>query len=751
MPVDDLEIFKSVKGRVAKFCILFENEIKRNHEWSQQQKLILRRTARKEPFRPSARAPTKISSKLAALIGIFERDEATLFAFRNNENTRSGAKTGEAQVFHLGRGAQAQLNSFETVEPMIFRKGAEITSGVKGEKFQASSSQAQWIDGSGKAISGKAVIIGPNGEPMIDMDLLAEKLTSENALYKATVLYDYNGVDATEIGVLQDAQVEVFEVTPEGWALIKDNGKLGWVPLSVLRPNASEGSLKYNEFGEDIKVNALCPDMQLRQIVLNFVAASTLFSEIRALREMDVFIDDIDELLKEGRTVPGTMASLLFLEDEKRKFDDFQQLAQAVKEIRALWDSDVAQALELLEKHGSSLIERAPSAYEKIYVDRILMESTSGGHGLVYLRKIIGEGKKVSDDEELIKIIGKLHSEFREAKEKKHEGIKRMLMSELSNPEIKVFKEGFIDLDMKSLEQMLVKGFEGEELIEKIRHYNSKGVKFSTFGKLMAAIYEAKFNEKAPTLISREHVKKNISLMDDENVEIEELSIPEKVDLIMRTVGNPNCVLFQGTKSNIRVKVEDLQKLITENRLVSTILTDLVFLSFLDRHFESFDSIRIAQRDSQLLQLKALVTKKFKELKILHGIHEYVNTDVDKAFANTLCFMNPIRILENADIQQGAPYKDHNSLARAIARAAQTMESSRKQDQDLIVSFMEKNPLFTTEVKIYLRHINSMLDIMGSGPTSINALQNFLKNGKKFNSFEDLLKALREDALPSRR
>lgn len=734
-----------------------------------------------------SRPPKKVSNKIAALIGKFEYEkEDSGFSKSTSAATFQGRKAQGAVAACTEEKADISLQSIAVKRGVVKKHGGQkieldkankvtLDASMQAEELEAVSmgmqhglvmqktrkgqkagflptDQAETVLSSvttGKAYrvgtapeqiefetetSLKPVTVSEEAEELVFTEFtreMAQSLLGEEALFSARMLCEYDATYAREISVPADAQLEVFEVSEDGeWAFVKHEEQLGWVPVELMKKKTDHSLL--NQYGEEMGNSALAPSMPIRTKILQFISSSELFSEIRLTNELQVFVDDIDLVLREGRTLTGTLACLLHLDDKHRKFDSFESLAFAVKSLRKQWDPSVKSFQDRLCSH---LLPKT-SKIEPWSGDKILMMSSAADKGLEYTE---GINEPFSSQSDLIVFLAQEHSKRRESLKLEEIRIKETLLSILQRPDIRLFEDAYLDVDQRSLEQLIANGFTEHQIVQTVNELNDEGRTFKYFGDLMGTVWEMVKGVEAPVEVVRAYARGD----SDGIAEIDEKWSPQqKVDYLMKTVTNAKSKLFSSQKSNVRIKAEDLQELLQRNVSFTGLICDVKLLNALGRRFSSFIDLMDAQRSSELTAMKKSVQEYLIQWDKLNGdVSKYIT---ERFIAVVDWFSHPLELLQSDPIQKGGPYADISALISAAHKAVKQLDMEYEKGKGLVLEYLSMYPMFKESVQVFASDIENLMRIAKSGETACECMTKLRAQQKAFSSFDELSVAVGE-------
>jgi len=273
---------------------------------------------------------------------------------------------------------------------------------------------------------------------------------------------------------------------------------------------------------------------------------------------------------------------------------------------------------------------------------------------------------------------------------------------------------------------------------------NAQGKTFDTFGQLMGVIYEGKKGAKPPSVVTREYVVKKKAGSLISLAVTDALNPQQKVDLIMKFVAKPGCKIFSESKGNIRIRVEDLQRIITSNVHITTMLADVLFMSNLGKKFSDFGEIANAQSSADLAAAKLKVFDYLRESELLWD-PEFKMAEMEFALAQSEFFGDPMYLLKSSQLSRSAPFANISVLGESLAKVAPELVAQRKIDQDKILTYLGKNAMFTVSVQVYLHYIDALLDNAGYSADNVTKIfDNLRASNQRFTSFEELIRTVKE-------
>lgn len=567
----------------------------------------------------------------------------------------------------------------------------------------------------------------------------ASDLGSDNLLFMAAAVFDY-----PQFSISADDIVEVY-AEEQDWSLVKVEDRVDWVPSSVLRRIGDDKS-DVNEYGERWEWCAVRPTMEIRQLVLDIVSRSAIFSEIRLFQSIEVFIDDVDLLLKKGRTVPGTLACILRIDDDKKKLETFSELAKEIEIVRSQWDPMVREAYDFIRLNIVALFTDPDTIQlSQIRIDNLLMESTAGGTGFRYLKHIAEKAsKKFSGLEQLREELSDIHFEQREALKAALEDAKLLIVEFFKDKDASLFT-GYIDVDMKSLEQMLVRGFTGRLIVAYLQKLKETNRKFETFGDVMGLIYQSHTKLEPPKHLKREYIKQLRAAQDSEfKFEFGPLNPQEKVTHIMTVVSNPSFKMFSEVQGNLQVQTADLLELLAANPRLERLLCDLRLLNIMGLKLTAFGEIVGSQ---SLPSVEAFKNQLVVDFASFMQSEFLTVEELERVITFSGIFIDP-RLLLDSMFMQSVPFFNSEKLCLELLQAEQRYIRNRDEDQNLILGFLREKNVFSSNVQIFAHSIQTLVQVCGTSHKAIEVLGHLHSTGERFQSFELLVEAARKKIDP---
>ncbi|KMS93276.1 hypothetical protein BVRB_033110, partial [Beta vulgaris subsp. vulgaris] len=220
------------------------------------------------------------------------------------------------------------------------------------------------------------------------------------------------------------------------------NGEeFGWIPqayLELIPDNAAPTPF-------EIDFRLCVPRPEDRLAVLDFIEGSSLFCEARAHSNVEVYTDVVDQVLRGGRTITATMATLLELDRNRRNFPDLKSLATSVKQLRDRWD-EVAKQCQELVKHGAMMLFDNPRMTLSSYQIMQLMTTTTCGSEIIdRLQEEVARCPRYPGFDDLIAATTARQRALAKTKVAKAEEDCQTVFMTLRRPDLRLFK-GFIDL-----------------------------------------------------------------------------------------------------------------------------------------------------------------------------------------------------------------------------------------------------------------------------------------------------------------
>jgi hypothetical protein len=229
------------------------------------------------------------------------------------------------------------------------------------------------------------------------------------------------------------------------------------------------------------------------------------------------------------------------------------------------------------------------------------------------------------------------------------------------------------------------------------------------------------------------------------SIEESDALIPQqKVDLMMKLLAKPDCLLFVENKGNLRITVEDLQDLLSANEHFVTVLSDILLMNSLGMRFSNFKQIQETQSNLELQNFKSKILSFLNDWEKIE-VRNLSITQLEFVIARSSFFEHPLRLFNHSRFLLKAPFRDYNDLADKLAYfAAEFIESGRNGRQKLI-EFLSKNAIFSTPVSLSYSYLDALLESAADNVDSAITIMQELRTAKKrFTAFPALVAAVKE-------
>jgi hypothetical protein len=218
-----------------------------------------------------------------------------------------------------------------------------------------------------------------------------------------------------------------------------------------------------------------------------------------------------------------------------------------------------------------------------------------------------------------------------------------------------------------------------------MKNFSDEKLLFESFGLLMGEVFRRKFSAQPPSVVTREYILHSRKVQGLISIEESDALIPQqKVDLMMKLLAKPDCLLFVENKGNLRITVEDFQDLLNANEHVVTILCDILLMNALGMRFSIFKQIQDTQKSVELLNFKNKILSFLNDWEMIEERNLSI-TQMEFVIARSSFFEDPVRLFNHSRFLSKAPFRDFNDLADKLAFfAAEFIDSRRNGRQKLI-------------------------------------------------------------------
>lgn len=415
---------------------------------------------------------------------------------------------------------------------------------------------------------------------------------------------------------------------------------------------------------------------------------------------------EIDELLRAGISGPELVVYMEGYDALRKSFDSFGEVIAAICR-------DKEEILDYLSREDCTLVSsRANETTADQLVTRLIEEAKAGPDTLFLLKHLNEEGLQFESVSELAKVLKSTHAEFTQRQYD--------VLYHIESAQCRLFDrlQQAPVVTPLHLSQLFKEGMAGRDTMTHIWNFEVNGQEFLSWEQLVQAVRGA-------------HIE-HLRLQRIRDIQIEEL------------LSGPRGVLsFEMT--------EDLFRHLMAGKTSAEVLFHLQEQAELNRRFTTADSFVAAMQESHIRSLhereQLIVFLSNPACPLFRDANNAKLVVVNKVGVDRLYFecqggASVIEMLHRmvADGKQFSTLKDLIGACKVQATAVKLLKH-----RIFEVLTNPQNTLWSRRrVKISLRQCYELMRQCRSGDYTMGYLEAFQAQGKSFQSFEDLMEALKE-------
>eukprot|EP00474_Spongospora_subterranea_P011455 CRZ11913.1 hypothetical protein [Spongospora subterranea] len=506
------------------------------------------------------------------------------------------------------------------------------------------------------------------------------------------------------------------------------------------------------------------PRPEDRQAVMKFIEESSLFSEARAHGRVEVFTDMIDQILRGGRTLTGSLTTLLELDRNKRNFPNMQALVVSVQQLRNNWDALEDECREFLRQGAALLFANPATTLDPYQISQLVTGTTCGSEIIDRLREeidLVHTGKPCNGFDELMAVISARQRSRSKARQVKLQAECQAVFLALRLPNLQLFS-GFLDLRPNPVFQLLCNGMTADNIIATLESLAADQQTFSDLESMMIAVFK-RGTGRDPSILcmGQGSPLARFSSVEDDDEEQKLNGLPAqqalqyKAKAIMTALSNPSIRLFSSVDSNISIKISDISALIQENPSLSSIICNIGLLNAQGRDLLTFAELISLQKDPSLMAAKQEIIDLIQQnvSAIFRHASDAQNMDIatiERLMNATHTHGTIKRILGIVIADDGKNYESLTELSAAIASIHIEQEKQREEETPRIVAWFQSHAIFTIEVELFDSTIDHLVELANGAQRLLQLLQSYEEHAVLFDSLEGLEESILSNIMPNK-